>query len=139
MCWGCRTWAIWNDQVYDLTDYFYTQDLYSTNTDYAFLSSDVEDVFKQQSGQDITKPLEEALAGLNATARAQNENCLNNVFYAGETDFRKSARCLVQNYMLLVFSGIMMASMGMKCECFAPACPSRLPAVLRLPHFLHPC
>ncbi|KAF8906646.1 glycosyltransferase family 2 protein [Mucidula mucida] len=109
-----KIWVIYDDNVYDLTDYFSTQTTFSTNTDYQFLSPDVEDVFKQRAGQDVTEPLNEALGGLNSTYRDQNMNCLNNAFYVGMTDFRKTARCQVQNYMLLIFSGIMMASMGLK-------------------------
>ncbi|KAF9017839.1 hypothetical protein BDZ89DRAFT_1044908 [Hymenopellis radicata] len=70
-----KIWGIYENNVYDLTDYFSTQTTFSTSTDYKFLSSDVEDVFKQQSGQDVTKPLKEALAGLNSTYQAQNMNC----------------------------------------------------------------
>ncbi|KAK0443981.1 glycosyltransferase family 2 protein [Desarmillaria tabescens] len=81
-----KIWAVWDDNLYDLTDYFNTQDTYSTYTSYQFLDSGVEDVFKQQSGKD-------------------------NNFYVGQTDFRKSARCQVQNYMLIVFTVIIMASL----------------------------
>lgn len=68
-------------------------------------------------GQDITKPLEQVLATMDPNTRAQNVDCINNVFYIGEVDFRKSARCQVQNYFLLAASAILMSSMGLKCEC----------------------
>ena len=73
------------------------------------------DVFKQRSGQDVTKTLGKVLDRMNSTARAQNMNCLENVFLAGQADFRKSARCQVQNYLLIIISAILMASIVLKC------------------------
>lgn len=77
-------------------------------------------MFKQQAGQDVTSELNDVFDAMNSTYKAQNMNCLNNVFYWGQADFRKTARCQVQNYMLLIFSGIMMGSMGIKCTEFSP-------------------
>jgi chitin synthase len=116
-----RTWAIWDKSIYDLTDYFYTISVNQGNTGpYTFLNSAITDIFQQQPGQDITKPLNAALAQLDATTVQQNIQCLNNVFYVGEKDFRKEARCQVQNYLLLVASSILVASVAMKCECSHP-------------------
>ncbi|KAJ8594536.1 hypothetical protein M405DRAFT_480198, partial [Rhizopogon salebrosus TDB-379] len=110
-----RIWAIWEGGIYDLTDYVNTVTLNQGSTNlYQFLSTDVSDVFKQQAGQDITKPLNTALAGLDANTAAANVNCLKNMFYLGETDFRNTPRCLVQNYMLLVFTSILCASIVLK-------------------------
>lgn len=108
--------VVWDNSIYDLADYQNTVQLHPGAAQYDFLNSDVSDLFKQRSGQDITKELNKALAGLDPTTRDQNVNCLNNMFYVGETDFRKTARCQVQNIILLVFSAILMASMGLKCE-----------------------
>ena len=111
-----RTWAIYEGNLYDLTDYFYTITQHSGDTtSYTFLDSDITDIFQQQPGQDITKPLNKVLASLDSTTRDQNFYCLNNVFYAGKTDFRKSARCQANNYILLVASIILVASMAVKC------------------------
>jgi chitin synthase len=116
-----RTWAIWDKSIYDLTDYFYTISVNQGNTGpYTFLNSAITDIFQQQPGQDITKPLNAALAQLDATTVQQNIQCLNNVFYVGEKDYRKEARCQVQNYLLLVASSILVASVAMKCECSHP-------------------
>ncbi|PBK94008.1 chitin synthase [Armillaria gallica] len=109
-----KIWSVWDNDLYDLTDYFNTQDTYSTYTSYQFLDSSIEDVFKQQAGKDITNDLNTALNALNETYRAQNVNCLKNNFYVGQTDFRKTARCQVQNYMLIVFTGIIMSSVALK-------------------------
>ena len=114
-----RVWGIWQGSVYDLTDYVYTQTLNSNDpTQVAFLDTNLSDVFRQQSGQDVTSNVNAALAALDSQTRAQTINCLNNVFYVGEVDFRKSARCQVQNIMLIIFSAILMASMGLKCMFF---------------------
>lgn len=113
-----RTWAVWEKSIYDLTDYFYTISVNQGNTGpYTFLNSAITDIFQQQPGQDITKPLNAAMANLDATTLQQNVQCLNNLFYVGKKDFRKTARCQVQNYLLIVASSILVASVAMKCEC----------------------
>jgi len=114
MCYH-RIWAVWEKGLYDLTDYVYTQTS-NTVTNFDFLNDNIAAVFKQQSGQDVTQSLNAVMNGLDALTRAQNINCLKNAFYVGETDFRKTARCQAQNYFLLVFSGILMTSMVLKCK-----------------------
>ncbi|KAG6805314.1 hypothetical protein H0H93_005103, partial [Arthromyces matolae] len=73
-----KIWAVWEGELYDLTDYVYTQTVYPTETSFAFLNSDISDLFKQRSGQDITTPLNKVLATLDATTLAQNTACLKN-------------------------------------------------------------
>ncbi|KAI9508915.1 glycosyltransferase family 2 protein [Russula earlei] len=110
-----RIWAIWEKSLYDLTDYFYTINANQGNTGrYTFLSSAITDIFQQQPGQDITTPLNAAIAKLDATTAQENIQCLKNMFYVGEKDFRKEARCQVQNYLLLVASSILVASVVVK-------------------------
>ncbi|KAG6877249.1 hypothetical protein C0993_009166 [Termitomyces sp. T159_Od127] len=109
-----KIWAVWDDVLYDLTDYFWTQSLFPNDQTFSFLNSDITDVFKQRVGQDITKPLNKVLAGLDETTVNRNTVCLKNVFGIGQTDFRKTARCQTQNYLLIVMSGILMASIGLK-------------------------
>ena len=112
-----RTWAVWDKSIYDLTDYFYTISVNQGNTGpYTFLNSAITDIFQQQPGQDITEQLNSALAKLDSTTAQQNMQCLNNMFYVGQKDFRKEARCQVQNYFLLVASSILVASVFVKCE-----------------------
>ncbi|KAG6892595.1 hypothetical protein C0992_013283, partial [Termitomyces sp. T32_za158] len=67
-----KIWAVWDDVLYDLTDYFWTQSLAPTDPTVSFLNSDITDVFKQRAGQDITKPLNKVLEGLDETTVAQN-------------------------------------------------------------------
>lgn len=76
------------------------------------------DVFKQRSGQDITSPMNAVLNAMNSTYRAQHLACLNTVFLSGEVDFRKSARCQVQNWLLIFFSALLVASIALKCGSF---------------------
>lgn len=99
-----------------MTDYIYTLKQQSDATSiYSFLDSDIVDVFKQQAGQDITKDLNAVLSGKDADTVGKNIQCLKDAFSWGSVDFRKSPRCQVQNYLLLIFSGILMASMLLKC------------------------
>lgn len=101
-----------------MTDYFFTINANQGNAGpYTFLNSALTDIFQQQPGQDITKPFNAALAKLDSTTAQENIQCLNNLFYVGKKDFRKEARCQVQNYLLLVASSILVASVAMKCEC----------------------
>ncbi|GLB34323.1 putative TRAFAC class myosin-kinesin ATPase superfamily, myosin family protein [Lyophyllum shimeji] len=112
---SAKTWAIWDNSVYDLTNYFYSKGLAPTTLDqWSFINKDIADLFKQRAGQDITKQMNTIMAGLDQLTRLQNTACLKNVFKIGEVDYRKSARCQVQNYMLIVVSGILMGSVVLK-------------------------
>lgn len=111
----CRNIITWHNSVFDLTDYFNSISL-DLGDSYKFLNESITDLFQQRIGQDISKDLDAALAEMDSTARAQNVDCLNNVFYMGETDFRKSARCQVQNWLLVAASAVIMGSMLLKCK-----------------------
>ncbi|WWC97629.1 hypothetical protein V866_004513 [Kwoniella sp. B9012] len=114
-----KQWAIYKKKVYDLSDYLYTVQYYSgsSGTDlpnYSFLNEDISGLFQSSSGQDITKSMTEILEKLPQEEVDNNLNCLDNAFYLGEMDFRKESKCLVQNYLLLAFSIIIMATIGAK-------------------------
>ncbi|KAF5363873.1 hypothetical protein D9756_000062 [Leucocoprinus leucothites] len=109
-----KIWAVWENKLYDLTDYVNTIQIQSSAPQYAFLNSDVSDIFRQRSGQDVTTQLNKVLDAMDEATRGRNTVCLKNLFYVGDTDFRKTARCQTQNYLLLIASGILMASMGLK-------------------------
>lgn len=110
-----RTWAIYENSIYDLTDYLYTLNTINLNVaTYSFLDPNLVAVFEQQAGQDITVPLNQVFSTMSAENRTANMDCLSNAFYYGETDFRYTPRCQVQNYLLLVFSSVLMASMALK-------------------------
>jgi chitin synthase len=109
-----KIWAVYNSELYDLTDYVNSQDLANDDTAWQFLDQDIVDLFKRQSGQDISKAMGTVLASLSPDVRAQNLACLENAFLAGWTDFRKTAKCQVQNYLLIIISVILISSIGLK-------------------------
>lgn len=106
---GLNNWVIMNGKIYDLTDYFYTLTIYPV-TSYEFLDSTLTSLIKENPGTDITDAYNAAYKSANSTEKvtlANNMNCLNQVFYAGIPDFRDTARCQVNNYILLAFTIIL--------------------------------
>ncbi|KAI9789399.1 MAG: hypothetical protein M1816_006059 [Peltula sp. TS41687] len=97
-------WVIVHNKIYDLTDYFYTLKRQNNLPQYSFLPDDVEELIKRNPGGDITDLWEK---NLNHTTNLNSLNCLNDAFYVGTTDYRKSARCQVNNYILLAFTIIL--------------------------------
>lgn len=112
-----RIWGVYEDKLYDLTDYVFSMNLFSNTPTYNFLDPDLVAIFKQRSGQDITQPMNQVLATMDPSTRAAHTACLENVFLAGAPDFRKTPRCQVQNYLLIIASGVLMASIAVKCKC----------------------
>ncbi|KAK9238726.1 chitin synthase-domain-containing protein [Lipomyces kononenkoae] len=105
---GFNNWAIIDSKIYDLTNYFYTINRYPSSASevyaaYDFLDPTVKSLFQDYPGQDITQKFYSSTA-LTDAARQNNLNCLQNAFYAGEVDFRNSARCQVANYILLAIA-----------------------------------
>ena len=98
-----RYWCIINSKIYDLTDYFYTLNIEDGYTTYSFLPDEVTQLFQNNPGQDITNQWGDSAIYQNSL------NCLDNAFYQGKVDFRLSARCEVNNYILLAFT-IMLCS-----------------------------
>lgn len=112
-----RVWAVYENSLYDLTDYVWTQDLSATNAQtYNFIDSNLVNLFKQRTGQDITSVMQTALNQMSESARRDQLNCLNNYFKVGLTDFRKTPRCQVQQWMLIAASAVLMGSMALKCK-----------------------
>ena len=54
-----RQWAIYNDRVYDLSDYFATLDANPAVPDYAFLDSAITNLWQARAGTDVTSALDE--------------------------------------------------------------------------------
>ncbi|KAI9672401.1 MAG: hypothetical protein M1817_003423 [Caeruleum heppii] len=99
-------WVILKDRVYDLTDYFYTLKTQNDLDMFKFFPENVAKLIKDNPGEDITQLWD----NLPQTAPVQNSlNCLNQAFYVGRTDFRKTAKCQVNNYILLAFTIILCA------------------------------
>jgi chitin synthase len=93
-----RYWSIIDNNIYDLTNYFYTMKLENDIDTYDFLPSAVTNLFQTYPGQDITDKWQQSVDFDNAL------NCLNNVFYVGIVDFRDSPKCTVNNWILLSFT-----------------------------------
>ncbi|ORY23277.1 chitin synthase-domain-containing protein [Naematelia encephala] len=114
-----KSWAIYKNKVYDLSDYLYTQQYYSSSSgtdlpNYSFLNTDLTNLFQTNAGQDITKQMTAVLAKLDTDDAANQLKCLDNAFFLGQTDFRKTPRCTVQNYLLLAFSIILISTIAAK-------------------------
>jgi len=101
-----RYWFILNNKIYDLTDYFYTLQLENNLASFNWLPDDVVQLIQSNPGQDISSQWS---SQINSTTQYYTQQCLDNVFYAGIPDFRDSARCQVNNYILLVFTIILCA------------------------------
>ncbi|KAI9851183.1 MAG: hypothetical protein M1838_004293 [Thelocarpon superellum] len=97
-------WVILNGKIYDLTDYFHTVTVENNLQAYHFLPANVEKLIQNNPGQDISSEWAALPADNNRTNAL---NCLNNAFYVGKPDFRNSARCQVNNYILLAFTIIL--------------------------------
>jgi chitin synthase len=108
-------WFLLLGKIYDLNDYFYTQGLRNpdnVNPQFAFLDSALVSMVKNSPGQDITSQWNAKIASSAQSERdnlANNLNCLNNAFYVGIPDFRDSAACVVNNWILLGFTIILCA------------------------------
>jgi chitin synthase len=104
-------WFTMGDKVYDLTDYFYTLDRMDNRAPYTFLDPDLKDIVTKNAGNDITEDFNNKL---NATTRQESLQCLDQMFYIGKTDFRKTAKCRVNDYILLAFTVILVTVIGVK-------------------------
>ncbi|GAB7357712.1 hypothetical protein MBLNU459_g0376t1 [Dothideomycetes sp. NU459] len=101
-------WFIIDGKIYDLTDYFYTQNLMSDLDTYSFFGSKMENLVQSNPGSDITSDFNNLYAN-DATNKSKITQCLSNRFYAGIPDFRDTPRCQVNNYILLAFTVILCA------------------------------
>lgn len=113
-----------------MSDYLTTLTYYesdnSSSSKYSFLDDSITQLFKNTPGKDLTKRMDKAFAAMNETYASQQYTCLRNAFYVGQTDFRETARCTANNYILLAFSVIIMLTILAKC-----ASPARLAACRR--------
>ncbi|KAF2010309.1 glycosyltransferase family 2 protein [Aaosphaeria arxii CBS 175.79] len=104
-------WFTMGNRVYDLTDYFNTLDVMDNYPTYQFLDSELQKMVSNYAGTDLKEEFENKL---NATAQADNLDCLDRMFYIGKTDFRKSAKCQVNDYILLAVAIILCTVIGVK-------------------------
>ncbi|KAI8379528.1 chitin synthase [Radiomyces spectabilis] len=107
--WGRLALAI-NGRVYDITDYMSTAKIHdsgSTGNEYHYLSPTVEEIFSKFSGTDATETWDKYKGSMSPEEQAANMNCLDNFFYIGDVDVRKTPRCEFTNYLLLAFAVLM--------------------------------
>lgn len=111
--------GVYNGLVYDLTSYINNGPALrspagtqapSTNTQ--FMDGSVLDVFKFNSGQDVTKKLNDL--NIDKDVLARQKVCLRNLFTIGQVDNRQSPQCLFSTYILLALSVIMVSVIGFK-------------------------
>lgn len=102
-----------NNNVYDLSPYFYNKQRLLNQPSASFLDPTLESIIQQNAGQDITHQWNNYVSK-NQTGSQWNWQCLNNAFYVGQTDFRQTAKCQVNNYILLAFTIIIVAVIGIK-------------------------
>ena len=79
---------------------------------YVFLDQSVTDLWQARPGADITAAFNEL--SLSESDKASNMNCIRRLFHAGSLDPRETPRCEVQPFMLLAFSAILVAVIGIK-------------------------
>jgi len=115
-----RSVGVYNGLVYDVTDYIqFPPGVHAPsgqqappNTDAQFMDSSVLDVFKFNSGSDVTKKLDNL--NIDSNVLAMQKVCLRNLFTIGRVDNRNSAQCLFATYILLALSIIMVSVIGFK-------------------------
>lgn len=101
-----KPWAIINNEIFDLTDYFYTAERFGDAANVRFLDSKLEEIFQQNPGSDVTELYNKEL---NSTTKRTNMRCMKNMFYVGIVDFRFGAKCQASGYVLLGFAAMMCA------------------------------
>lgn len=101
---SARQWVILFGKVYDLTDYFHTKQVQGNIAMYSFFPPEVEDLIQQNAGSDISSQWKTSNSDYQKSL-----SCMDYVFYEGKTDFRATARCQVNNYILLAFTIILCA------------------------------
>ncbi|PVU93649.1 hypothetical protein BB561_003141 [Smittium simulii] len=102
-------WRIINGQVFNLGDYFYnSQGPLNTNSKkYNFLNSEIEKLFDDGGVGNVDISVEFNALNIDGNTKAMNMKCLQNLFYSGSVDTRKSFKCLFTNYLLLGFACIL--------------------------------
>ncbi|KEZ41038.1 Chitin synthase 8 [Scedosporium apiospermum] len=117
-----RNIAIIGSRVYDLTEYLKggrklvgKPGAEDTPTDLSlteFMEPDLVRLFELRSGEDLTSLWENL--PLNAAAKRRMMSCLNNLFFVGDVDTRRSPRCLFAEYLVLAVSCLLASIIAFK-------------------------
>jgi chitin synthase len=105
-----KTWVIYNNQVYDFTDYikqnFFTlpsSDGQLSQDTKSFLDPTFVELVTAGNGKDITQQFDK-LYSSNGALKTITLGCMNQIFYRGKVDDRNSFRCMFSSYVLLALS-----------------------------------
>lgn len=116
-----RNVAVINGSVYDMTPYISYDGGYVGHSDNEsppegidthFMHESIVQIFEQNSGQDVTKYIENL--DIDPTVLARQKGCLRNLFYIGKVDKRNSPACKFSNYILLALSLFMVVVIAFK-------------------------
>ncbi|KAI9312902.1 chitin synthase-domain-containing protein [Dichotomocladium elegans] len=110
-----RKWAYIDNYIYDLTQYDmggrFTAappgETAPADVDLNFIDPSVVALFRQKSGQDITKDWENL--ALDPTIKRYQLVCLRNLFFVGMVDSRNSAKCQFSTNLLLIVTCLLCA------------------------------
>jgi len=114
-----HAWFIYQGRIYDLTDYFHTYKLRDGRTPYNFLNKNLTDIVQDHPGADLTDNFNNlfkifAHNDTETTNLMNSLNCIQQSWYIGIPDFRYTPRCQVNNYIMLAFTIILCAVIGIK-------------------------
>ncbi len=118
-----RAVAIYNDLVYELTTYISQGGgglrapqgfAVDPTTSRQFMADEVVNLFKTNSGQDITSLVDGLSTSIGTDVVERQKTCLRNLFIIGKVDNRNSPQCLFSTYILLALSCVMVAIIGFK-------------------------
>ncbi len=109
-----HAWFVFQGGIYDLTDYFNSMKLRNNGPPFNFINQKLLDAVQQAPGSDITNTWNSLLKNARANQTELNNldlgiQCIQNSFYIGIPDFRYTARCQANNYILLAFAIILCA------------------------------
>ncbi|KAM0281778.1 hypothetical protein ACHAQH_003360 [Verticillium albo-atrum] len=77
-----------------------------------FMEPAVVDLFRQLSGEDVTRHW--ASLNLSNDAKTRMLTCLNNLYYVGDVDTRSSVRCKFSEYLVLAISIMLVTIIAFK-------------------------
>ncbi|KZS96924.1 glycosyltransferase family 2 protein [Sistotremastrum niveocremeum HHB9708] len=112
--------GVYDGLVYDLTTYINTGPAVRAppgqsppdGINAQFMAPEVVEVFKLNSGKDVTKLIDNL--NINKDTLIRQKICLRNLFTIGKQDNRQSPQCLFSKYILLVLSIVMVSVIGFK-------------------------
>ena len=111
--------ATLNGRVYDLTKYVQggrgtrgPGNVTNTGANTNYMDQSVVDLFRQNSGTDVTKDWDNLQ--IDSLTRSRMNLCLDNLFYVGNSDTRGSTQCKFAQYLPLAVSIFLVSVIGFK-------------------------